>query len=194
MTRLEGKHAFKSVLIVLLALVSFLIVIAIFVKVMEYKKLSYKINIKFDTTDVVHLTNKLPMSDAIGKNYSGTGVEKGIAEYKEFTITNPNDKNVQYEIYLKKQNNNKRDIGSNYIKLYLTDDKNNPVDGYEKEKVKSYNDLYSLNNQPDSKLLYSGSLKNGGSKKFILRSWVADTYILSSSEEDFNFDIDVRIK
>ena len=43
MKRLEGKHAFKSVLIVLLALVSFLIVIAIFVKVMEYKKLSYKI-------------------------------------------------------------------------------------------------------------------------------------------------------
>ncbi len=194
MKRLEGKHVFKSGLIVLFALISFVLIIAIVVKIGELKKLSYDVKIKFDTTDVIYLTNKLPISDTIGKSYAGIGMEKNIAEYKEFVITNPNEGKIQYEIYLKKIDNNKRDIGSSYIKLYLTDENDNPMEGFERPKVNSYYDLYSLNNQPGSKLLYRGTLKAHESKKFILRSWVADTYILSNDLEDFSFDIDVRIK
>ena len=194
MKRLEGKHAFKSGLIVLFALISFALIIAIVVRIGEFKKLSYDVNIKFDTTDVIYLTNKLPISDAIGKNYTGTGMEKNIAEYKKFVVTNPNEGKIEYEVYLKKIENSKRDISSNYIKLYLTDDNDNPMKGFEKPKVNSYYDLYSLNNQPGSKLLYRGTLKAHESAKFILRSWVADTYIISSDLEDFSFDIDVRIK
>ena len=86
------------------------------------------------------------------------------------------------------------EIRSNYIKLYLTDDKNNPLEGFENNKIKSYADLYALNDKPGSRLVYRGNLVSGSSKKFILRSWVSDSYVLSKNEEVFNYDIDVRIK
>ena len=184
----------KSISIVLLSLCAFILVIAIIVKVDEYKKSKYTIDVKFDSNDIVQLTNKLPVSDEIGKSYNGTGIEKGIVEYKTFTITNSNESKVKYEIYLTKLENNIDDMRTGYIKLYLTDDKNNPLDGFETNKLKTYYELPALSDKITSRLLYSGYLVSGSSKKFILRSWVSDTYILSSKEEDFRYDIGVRIK
>ena len=178
----------------MLSLVAFLLIIAIFIKVDNYKTRSYKIDVFFKSDDIVVLTNKLPISEDIGKNYTGVGVEKGIVEYKEFTISNPNDRKVSYEIYLTKISNSTDDIRSNYIRLYLTDEENNPIEGFGTKKGKTYYDLYSFNNQPGSKLLYTGTLVSGGTKKFILRSWVDDTYVLSEKAEDFTFDIGARIK
>ena len=190
----KHNYFYKSILIVLLSLVVFLLIIAIFMKIDEYKRSFYKINSEFKTNNIVTLSNKLPMSDTIAKNYSGTGVEEGIIEYKEFTITNPNDKKIEYEIRLTKISSDIKDIRSNYIKLYLTDENNKPIKGFDKNKVVSYYDLYSFENKPGSKILYSGSLVSGETKKFILRSWVADTYVLSNEKEGFSFDIDVKIK
>lgn len=191
----KEKHIqfIKSISIVALALLVFILIVAINVKINEYKKSSYKINVNFEDNDIVKLTNKLPISDEIGKNYNGTGVDKGIEELKTFTISNPNDEKVSYEIYLTKVVNNIEDMRSGYIKLYLTDEKNNPVEGF-KEKLKTYYDLPALNDKLSSRLLYSGSLVSGSSKTFILRSWVSDVYIISDEVQDFNFDIDVRIK
>lgn len=191
------KHDYsilKSVSIVLLSLVVLILIFAIFIKIDDYQAQFYKIDVRFKTNDTVELTNKLPLSDTIGKNYNGEGVEKGIAEFKEFTIKNPNKKKIDYEIYLTKLPIDTKDIRSNYIKLYLTDAGNNPIEGFDTKKVKEYYDLYAFENKPGSKLLYKGSLSSGKKKKFILRSWVADTYILSDEEEGFKYNIDVRIK
>lgn len=188
------RQFFQSILIVLLSLAIFLIIIAVFVKIDELKKLSYKVDTKFVNTDIVKLTNKLPISDEIGKNYKGTGMDKNVEGYSIFTISNPNDRKVSFEIYLTKMDTDKDSIKSNYIKLYLTDDNNKPVEGFEKNKVKSYHDLYSLTDRPGSSLLYRGTLVSGATKKFILRSWLADTYAISKNEEVFSYDIDVRIK
>ena len=193
MEKANNNHIIKTILIVFLSLLALFLVIAIFVTIDKYKKSSYKLDIKYENNGIVELNNKLPISDSIGKNYNGTGIEKGIAEYKKFTITNNNKSKVNYEIYLTKIHKNK-DIRSNYIKLYLTDLKNKPIKGFDKKQVPSYYDLFSLNDMPGSKLLYSGSLKAGEKKEFIIRSWVADTYILSNDEENFGFNINVRIK
>ena len=190
----NDNHLLKSVSIVLLSLVAFLLIIAIFVKFDEYEKRSFKINTVFEGDSTVQLTNKLPISDSIGKNYDGTGMEKDIESYKSFSISNPNNKRIDYDIYLTKSVNEISDIRSSYIKLYLTDDKNVPVAGFDSKVIKSYYELYSLNGKPASQLLYSGSLAKNATDKFILRSWVADTYIISKNVEDFNFDIEVRIK
>lgn len=195
MKKQENNSRFlKSISIVLLSLVAFLLIIALYIKIDDYKTSSYKVDVQFQTNDLVQLTNKLPISDSIGKNYNGTGIEEGIAEYKEFTVTNPNERKVKYEVYLTKVNSSSNDIRSNYIKLYLTDDNDNPLEGFETKKIKTYYDLYVFNNKPGSKLLYTGTLVAGSSTKLRLRSWVADTYILSTEEEKFSFDIDVRIK
>lgn len=188
------RQFFQSILIVILSLAIFLIIVAGFIKIDEFRKLSYKVDTKFLTTDIIELTNKLPLSDDIGKNYTGTGMEKGIEGYSEFTISNPNDRKVNYEIYITKMNVEKNEIKSNYIKLYLTDDQNNPLEGFENNKIKSYYDLYALSDKPGSRLLYKGSLVAGSSKKIILRSWISDTYGFSKTEEEFSFDIDVRRK
>lgn len=194
MKKLNENHVLKTVSIVFLSLLALFLIIAIVLTVKNYNKRFYKLDIDYENNSVVDLTNKLPMSDEIGKNYNGVGVEKGIAEYKKITITNKNKAKVNYEIYLTKIHNEEKDIRSNYIKLYLTDEKNNPIKGFDKKQVISYYDLLSLNDKPGSKLLYSGSLANDESDTFILRSWVADTYLLSNEEESFEFNIDIRMK
>lgn len=190
----KNKHGFKSFLIAFLSLCTILLIILIFAKLVDYKKSSYKLDVKFLDNSIVKLTNDLPISDEIGKNYTGKGIESGIAEYKNFTISNNNDGKVEYEIYLTKSNGKTKNIRSNYIKVYLTDKNNNPLKGFDTKGIKSYYDLSSLDNKIGSKLLYRGYLNSGESDDFILRSWVADTYILSSEEEVFNYSIDVRIK
>lgn len=194
MGKAKESHTLKTISIVFLSLLALFLVIAIVITIENYKKSSYKLNVKYETNAIVNLTNKLPISNEIGKNYNGVGVEKGIAEYKKFTITNKNKSKVDYEIYLTKIRNEEKDIRSNYIKLYLTDEKNKPIKGFDKKQVISYYDLFSLGDKPGSKLLYGGSLNAGESKKFILRSWVADTYLLSNEEEGFGFNIDIRMK
>lgn len=194
MKKLNENHVLKTVSIVFLSLLALFLIIAIVLTIKNYNKRFYKLDIDYENNSVVDLTNKLPMSDEIGKNYNGVGVEKGIAEYKKITITNKNKAKVNYEIYLTKIHKEEKDIRSNYIKLYLTDEKNNPIKGFNKKQVISYYDLLSLNDKPGSKLLYSGSLANDESDTFILRSWVADTYLLSSEEESFEFNIDIRMK
>ena len=188
------RQFFQSILVVLLSLAIFLIIIASFVKIDEIKRLSYKVDTNFVNTDIIRLNNKLPISDEIGKNYTGKGMDNSVEGYSVFTVSNPNDKKVSFEIYLTKIDTDKDLIKSNYIKLYLTDDKSNPVEGFEKNKVKSYHDLYSLSDKPGSSLLYRGTLVAGSTKKFILRSWLADTYAINKNEEVFAYDIDVRIK
>ncbi len=194
MKKLNENHVLKTVSIVFLSLLALFLIIAIVLTIKNYNKRFYKLDIDYENNSVVDLTNKLPMSDEIGKNYNGVGVEKGIAEYKKITITNKNKSKVNYEIYLTKIHKEEKDIRSNYIKLYLTDEKNNPIKGFNKKQVISYYDLLSLNDKPGSKLLYSGSLANDESDTFILRSWVADTYLLSNEEESFEFNIDIRMK
>lgn len=194
MKKTNENHVLKTVSIVFLSLLALFLIIAIVLTIKNYNKRFYKLDIDYENNSVVDLTNKLPMSDEIGKNYNGVGVEKGIAEYKKITITNKNKAKVNYEIYLTKIHKEEKDIRSNYIKLYLTDEKNNPIKGFNKKQVISYYDLLSLNDKPGSKLLYSGSLANDESDTFILRSWVADTYLLSNEEESFEFNIDIRMK
>ena len=195
MEKLDNDRVIKTILIVFLFLLALFLVVAIFITINKYKRSSYKLDIKYNNSNVVELNNKLPLSDGIGKSYTGKGMAKGIAEYKEITVSNKNFGKVNYEIYLTRvHNSNNKAIRSNYIKLYLTDDKNKVIKGFDKKQITSYYDLFSLSDKPGSKLLYNGSLSSGESKKFILRSWVADTYILSNHTEDFAFNIDVRLK
>ena len=46
----------------------------------------------------------------------------------------------------------------------------------------------------DAPPLFSGYLKDKGSKKFKLRMWTADTYELSATTSIFSVKIDVNVK
>ena len=57
-----------------------------------------------------------------------------------------------------------------------------------------YNDLPSLSNAPGLRLVSSGTLEKKESKKLILRSWLSDSYAISTEDNEFTFDIVVKAK
>lgn len=145
--------------------------------------------INYNNSDSIKISNSLPISNALGKKIDESNEKQG---YEEITIKNTNNKDVKYKIYLKKEKQDIEYIDENYIKLYLTDDKDNPLSGFEKNLIPTYYSLKYLSDKPDSKLLYNGVIKANTSEKLRLRVWVADTYAITSNKKDFSFKIYVK--
>ncbi len=150
--------------------------------------------VKFNPFEVIYFTNKLPLSDTLGKEMDSKNINSNIQGYTNVLIKNSNDFSVEYDIYLTKNDIKYNQIKENYVKLYLTDSKDNPCNGYEKNKVPSYSDLLYLSDRPNSKLLYHGFLDKNSSKSFKIRSWLSDSYVIADYIEAFSAEINVRIK
>ena len=189
------KHFEIAVFVVsLFCIIAILIMIA-FIILRDNKNITpQNLDVVFNTSDIMYIENKLPLSDEVAKGYEGKGMEEYIEGYSTFSITNPNDKRIEYEIYLTKQDPKVNGIKSNYINLYLTDEFNNPYPGFDKNKMVNYYDLYVLKDKPGRKLLYRSKLMAHKTANFKLRMWLSDSYGYSPLKEDFSVDIDVRIK
>ncbi len=191
----KSKHFEITFFVISFFCVVAMLIMITFIISRDDKNLKYQnLDVVFSHSDILSIENKLPISDAIGKNYEGSGMEKGIEGYTTFSITNPNKKKITYEIYMVRQKTKTNDIKSNYIKIYLTDDKNVPYKGFESKKIPSFYDFYVLKDKPGAKLLYRSTLKPKEEDKFKLRIWLADSYVLSQVKEEFSVDIDVRVK
>lgn len=153
---------------------------------------TYNLGVKFSDNRNVYLENTLPITDKIGKELDGVSSTKSIQGFKEFSIENNYDKKINYQIYLKVKNSCENMIDEDFIKLYLTDTGNNPLSGFENNKLPTYSSISSLNDKPDSKLLYTGSINKNSISKFRLRVWVSDLYSVNRDKECFSFDIYVR--
>lgn len=143
--------------------------------------------------DKVELKNILPVSDAIGKEFTGEGTEKGIQGYLEFSIKSKVKDTVRYQIYLTKELVEGREISGNYIKFYLTNFNNAAFEGFNLNKLPTFDELSVISDKPGSKLLYTGELDSLGEEKFILRSWISDSYALGQYDEFFNYTVDIRV-
>lgn len=182
-------------------IVFFVIIIIGFIVSISYfknkpKKIDYSndIVVKFNNSDIIELENKLPISDVLGKNLTGEGTSKGIQGYVEFLVINNLSKKVPFEIYLTKQNVYEKEIKDNYIKLYLTDFNDVAYEGFDTNIIPTFNKLKFLPDLVSSRSLYSSSLKANETKKFKLRVWLSDTYVISKNTEYFGFDVDVKTK
>lgn len=153
---------------------------------------AYNLGVKFSDNRNVYLENTLPVTDKIGRELDGVNSSTGIYGFKEFSIENNYDKKVDYQIYLRVKNSCENIIDEDFIKLYLTDTNNNPLSGFENNKLPSYSSISSLNDKPDGKLLYTGSINKNSISKFRLRVWVSDLYSINRDKECFSFDIYVR--
>ena len=151
------------------------------------------VSTSFKESQTIILKNTLPISDELGRNIDGVGTEEGIQGYVVMSIQNNTDKDVNYDIYITKKEIEK-EIKENYIKLYLTDEADNPLEGYEQNSVPTYNDIFSLVDFPAARLLYNGSLKGRENRKVVLRAWLSDSYAVSNEEKSFTFDVNVRAK
>lgn len=141
----------------------------------------------------VFISSILPITDMSAREISIDTIQDGIIGYSEFSIEvkgNPS-KPVSYEIYL-------TDIGEgdgieyDYIKVYLTDNEDVPYKQFGGNGVPSYKDISVSLSQPDKRILLSDKINSLEVKKFKLRIWLADTYVLDDEVKEFRGKISVR--
>lgn len=188
MVALYRKYLVVSLVIVVFGIILFLIWY-------QNKRNSYDIQVHFDSSNSLYIINKLPTSDLIGKTFNGEGTEDGVQGYIEFSVYNPASVNIRYEIYVtEKSLHSLPKIKGNYVKFYLTDENDNPLNGFDTRKLPTFSDLNVLKDKPGSKLLYKGFLHSDETQQLKLRVWLSDSYSMSAStgEKAFSCEIQVR--
>ena len=150
------------------------------------------LSVSYSSDNKFIISNTLPMTDAVGKLISSDSNKVGTTGYLEFEVkSNINDK-FKYEVYLTKDDVN-NEVPTKYVKVYLTDEDDKVIFGFDKSNVLTYYDLKDAKNV-NGKLLYSGTLDGKECKKFKLRMWVADTYALTTDVNMFSVKLNVKIK
>lgn len=137
----------------------------------------------------VTIDNSLPVNDKFGKTISDN-ISGGYKKV-DFEIINVSSRSKTFQLYIKKNNLNTNEINNDFVKLYLTDDKDNPMGIFDNNKVPSYRKLSYIKDKADSKVLYTDKIDKYQRKKFTIRVWVTDNYV-SLSNNYFSFDIGVR--
>ena len=188
------KHVKLALLIVCVAFVFVGIYFLFFYQKKEPINNQKYLSVQFNTSDVILIKNTLPVSDQIGKSFDGEGTENGIQGYLEFSVKNKKDESISYDIILTEQTTKEDKIKDSYIKMYFTDNQDNPLEGFERSYIPTFYDFYYLTDKPSSKLLFEDSLEKGETKVYRLRVWLSDKYSLSFEPEEFAFDVDVLAK
>ena len=170
-----------------------IVVLLIILGLLIYNRRVERINeanvILYAEDENITIDDSLPVSDKFGKE--ARDELSSSYKYLEFEIVNVSSEVRDYQLYITKNDFSTNEINNEFVKIYLTDDKNNPIDGFESSKVPSYVDLKYIKDLPSNKLLYKDKIDKYQKRKFIIKVWVADNYS-SSSENYFSFDIGVR--
>ena len=148
----------------------------------------------FDGESEIVVLSKLPITDGSAKELKLDTVQEGIIGYAEFSVKMPDKFRgiSRYEIYLD-DITAKETFKYDYIKVYLTDFNDRPYKQYIGNSVPSYKDLRVSLNDASKKILISDELKAGEEKKYKLRIWLSDTYVLSNVEKEFKGKIGVKV-
>ena len=146
----------------------------------------------YSASNEVNIKSKLPISDTLGKTLTGDGTAEGIQGFIDFSIQNTGNRRKKYYLLLREENIESQKIRDNYVKLYLTDRKDEPYPEFLKNSVPTYSDFPVFSVDSSSKVLYEGILEKGETYEFRLRVWLSDSYIISNSEEEFNFFLEVK--
>ncbi len=152
-----------------------------------------KLFVRFESSDIIEIQNKLPVSDTLGKKFNGQGTEEGVQGYLEFSVTNKDRKKMYYEVLATEQAIEGKKISDKYVKLYLTDSDNNPLSGFELNSVPVYYTFPFSKDRLSSKLLYRGIISGESSEVLKLHMWLSDNYRVSTNLESFKIDIDVKV-
>jgi len=157
----------------------------------ESSKQTEDLVVKFETSDTIHLNNKLPISDTLGKTLTGKGMEEGIQGYLKFSIENKTGKNQKYTILVFKETVDSKELDGNYVKFYLTDQNDQPFEGFAKNVIPNYAGFSASSKKPAARVIYTGVIGKNKSQSFRLRMWVSDNYAFTSDLEEFLIKIDV---
>lgn len=135
------------------------------------------------------LEDVIPISDKQGKELSGKGNVFDFSVSSSYKGANK----IKYDIFTEPVESNTLD--DKYIKVYLTDQNNNPIGDYDNNAVPVYSSLqkYNYNGNSKGRLLHSSYLTaNNSNKKYRLRIWVSSDFTDGSSKKSFSFKVNVR--
>lgn len=172
-----------------------ILILAFFVVINVYSYLFKKelSKVQFNGQEEVKILSKLPITDASAKGLDISNIQSNIIGYSEFSLELETEasEEAQYEIYLTDVTDG--DVFKyDYVKVYLTDEDDNPYKQFDGNKVPSYTDMRISLNDPEKRILLAGTIKPSEVKKFKLRIWVADTYVLDNNEKEFKGRISVK--
>ena len=189
MRKVKKKSSFNLNIFLFTIIVVLLCVLVYFIFSTSKNNIDEADVILYADLENVSIDNSLPVNDKFGKNISDN-ISGGYKKV-DFEIVNVSSKSKTYQLYIKKNNLNTNEISNDFVKFYLTDDKNNPIGIFDNNKVPSYRNLSYIKDKADSKVLYTDKIDKYQRKKFIIRVWVTDNYV-SLSDNYFSFDIGVR--
>lgn len=135
-------------------------------------------------TNVIEMNNAVPMSDENGKKLTGNNY------MFDFTVSAKYGgvSSIGYEIYATPIN---QTLDSQYLKVYLTDQKDQAIPGYE-STIPTYNELED-STMENSKTIYKSTLNHSGaSQDFRLRIWVSSDYNTPETSNKFSFKVNVK--
>ncbi len=141
-------------------------------------------------SNTVIITSIVSVSDEFGKKIDEDN--GGAFGYLHFDVVNNTNEERNYEIFITKLDTNPNKINTNYVTFYLTDGNNKALNGFTGNQLPSFNNFNVIENKPDSKSLYTGTLKANEKNSYILRVWLADNYVVSGEDESFSFEINAR--
>ena len=187
----KQKKKKKLTLFILVSIIILIISIVLFLIPREKSQApTFLYEVEINPSRDVIIKNILPVSDMLGKSFDGTGTKPGVQGYAEITIINTDKVKHDYSIVVSKQENNSQ-LSGNYIKFFLTDADDNPVGKFNKELSPVYESLEVHSLHPAYRIVETINLAPKEQKKFKLRTWLADSYVVSLDEEQFKYVIDV---
>ncbi len=156
------------------------------------KKNVSAIELSSELGNAILLEDNYPMTDDIGKRIKYNADNSDVQTYIEFTITSKSNVGSNYELYLV-QDDLEKSLHPNFVKVYLTDEHNKALPGFDSLSVPTYYNLRVSSLNPSARRLYYGYLDAGESRSFILRAWIGDAYTISNVSKEFGAKLYVEV-
>lgn len=134
--------------------------------------------------NIINIEDATPTADEVGKVMNGTTAEFDFTVSATFSGLSK----IDYEIYATPITST---LSGDFVKVYLTDDSDNAIEGY-KEIVPVYSSLEDSTEVGSKKLSSSSLTTENKTRKYKLRVWLASNY--NSFEESKIFSFKVNIK
>lgn len=150
------------------------------------------ISLKTYELNSVSISNRLAISDEVGKIITSDGEMEGVQNVFDFEITSNYDEEVYYEIYVTKEDFSS-EIEPEYVKLYLVDLESGEFLNSINDSIPTYYDLRVATSDPMGRRLYYGTIGAKTTKKFRLRMWLADDYPVTSDISQFSVKVHTKV-
>lgn len=142
------------------------------------------------TTLSVNIKDLLSVSEEFGRTIKDDN--GGSFGYVDIELINEAKEKRNFELFVTDTTIDNKKISPNYVKLYVTDENNKPLDNFDTNSSPTFSNLNYLKDKPSSKLLLKGSLDAEEHRNIILRTWISDSFVVNNGQYSFSYDLGVR--